>query len=96
MKEGWEDINEVLHFQVWPYIPKISYKELISRYYDDLLAGHFWIKKTQELVAQKYYYSIFYYDVKTFVNGYDICLTSKPVRHKPYRDLQSLPVTTYC
>ena len=36
-------------------MPEIIWTELINRSYDNPLAGHFGIKKTQELIAQKYY-----------------------------------------
>ena len=29
------------------------------------------------------------------MKGYDVCLALKAVRHKPYGDLQSLPVSTH-
>lgn len=45
----------MLNFQNLSYISKIIYKELISQYYNNLLAYHFEIKKTKELVTQKYY-----------------------------------------
>ena len=35
------------------------------------------------------------HDVKDYVWGCDICLASKAVRHKPYGDLQSLPILTH-
>lgn len=35
------------------------------------------------------------YDVKTYVKKYEVYLASQIVRHKPYRDLQSLPVIGY-
>ena len=34
-------------------------------------------------------------DVKAYVKRCDVCLASKEVRHKPYEDLQSLPVIIY-
>ena len=34
-------------------------------------------------------------DVENYVKGCDVCLTSKAVRHKPYGDLQSLPIPTH-
>ena len=55
VKDGWEDINGVLHHQSLPYVPEIIRTELISRHHDDPLAGHFDIKKIRELVARKYY-----------------------------------------
>ena len=33
--------------------------------------------------------------MKTYVKGCDICLASKAVRHKPYGDLQLLPIPTH-
>ena len=35
------------------------------------------------------------HDVEDYVKRYNVCLASKTVRHKPYGDLQSLPVSTY-
>ena len=93
--EGWEKIEQVLYYQGLPYVPKVIHSELINRHHDDLLAGHFGIKKTRKLVARKYYWPTLRRDVEAYVKGCDVCLTSKAVRHKPYRDLQSLPVPTY-
>ena len=53
------------------------------------------MEKTRELDAQKYYWLTLRADIEAYVKGCDICITSKAVRHKPYRDLQSLPVPTY-
>ena len=55
VKDDWQDIDGVLHYQGLPYVPEIIRTELISRHHDDPLAGHFGIKKTRELIAQKYY-----------------------------------------
>ncbi len=55
LPESWEDIKQVLHYQGLPYVPKVIRSELISRYHNDLLAGHFGIEKTRELIAKKYY-----------------------------------------
>ena len=52
---NWEDSDRILHHQGLPYIPEIIKTELISRYHDYSLVGYFGIKKTQELVARKYY-----------------------------------------
>ncbi len=87
LSEGWEDIEQVLHYQGLPYVPKVIRSELISRHYDDPLADHFGIEKTCELIAKKYYWPMLRQDVKTYVKGCDVCLASKAVRHKPYGDL---------
>ena len=46
LSEGWKDIEQVLHFQGLPYVPKVICSELISRHHDNPLAGHFGIEKT--------------------------------------------------
>ncbi len=55
LKEGWEEIEEVLHHQGLIYVLEIVRTELISRHHDDLLTGHFGIDKIRELIARKYY-----------------------------------------
>ena len=39
---------------------------------------------------------MFYRDVKNYVRGCNIYLALKAFCHKPYGDLQSLPVPTHC
>ena len=34
-------------------------------------------------------------DIEAYVKGCDICIISKAIRHKRYRDLQSLPVAIH-
>ena len=93
---NWEDFDGILHQQGLLYIPEIIRTKLISRYHNDLLVGHFSIKKTRELVARKYYWKTLCHDIEVYVRGYHIYLTSKAVRHKPYGNLQQLPVPTHC
>ena len=93
--EGWEDIEGVLQYRGFPYIPKIIWLELISWYHDNLLAGYFGIDKTQELIARKYYWPTLHWDIEAYVKGYDVCLASKAVWHKLYRNLQTLLVPTH-
>ena len=68
---------------------------MINRHHNDLLIGYFGIDKTRELVGQKYHWPSLRKDVKNYVQGCDVCLASKAVRHKPYFDLQSLPLPTH-
>ncbi len=88
-------MDGVLCHQGLLYMPEIVRTELINRYHDDPLAGHFEINKTRKLIAQKYYWLTLHHDVEAYVTGCDICLASKAVRHKPYGHLQSLPVLTH-
>ena len=93
--ESWDDIDGVLHHQGLPFVPKIIRIELISRHHDDPLAGHFSIEKTRELITQKYYSPTLRRDIEDYVRGCSVCLALKVVRHKPYGDLQSLPILTH-
>ena len=61
--------------------------KLISCYYNNFLNGHFGIKKTYELLAQKYYCSTLCHNVKAYLKSFNICLALKAIRHKPYNDL---------
>ncbi len=69
--------------------------ELISKNYDNLLAGNFGIDKIRELIAQKYYWLTLRRNVEAYVTGCIVCLASKSVRHKLYGDLQSLLVSIH-
>ena len=95
LQAGWEDINSVLHHQGLPFVPEAIHIELISRHHEDLLADHFDIDKTKELIGRKYYWLSLKKDVEAYVKGCDVCLDLKAVRHKAYNDLQSLPVPTH-
>ena len=68
---------------------------MINCHHNDLFAEHFDIDKTRELVSRKYYWPNLKKDVESYVRGWDVCLTSKAVPHKPYGDLQSLPILTH-
>ena len=92
LSENWEDSDRILYHQGLPYVSEIIRTEIISRHHDDLLASYFGIEKTRELVARKYYWQTLYHNLKVYVRRYDVCLASKTVRHKPYKNLQQLPV----
>ncbi len=95
LSEGWEDIGQVLHHLGLSYVPKVICSELISRHHDNPLIGHCGMAKTRELIARKYYWLTLQWDVEAYVKSCDVCLASKAVCHKPYGDLQLLPVPTY-
>lgn len=65
VQKSWEEIDRVLHYAKLPYVPKSIWMELMGYYHDKLLARYFEMKKTRELVTQKYYYDTFQYDIKT-------------------------------
>ena len=93
--EDWEDVKGVLGYQGLLYVPEIICSKVISCHHNDLLARHFRIDKTQEPIGWKYYWLSLRKDVKSYIKRYDVCLTSKVVRHKSYGDLKSLLILTY-
>ena len=89
-------INKILYYQRLLFVSEIVQTELINWYYDNLLIGHFGIDKwTKDFIKQKYYWSSLQRDIKAFIKGYDVYLGLKIVRHKPYNNLQSLPMLTH-
>ena len=93
--ESWSEIEGVLHYDGKPYILEILRTDLLERNHDDPLAGHFGVEKTLELLTRKYYWPKMRADVEKYVQGCDICMSSKVQRHKPYGSLQSLPIPTH-
>ncbi len=89
LPEGWEDIEQVFHYQGLPYVPKVIRSELTSKHHDDPLAGHFGIEKTRKLIARKYYWPTLRRDVEAYVKGCGVCLASKAIRHKCYEKVLS-------
>lgn len=51
LKEGWKDIDRILYYQGLPFVPNVIKIELINQYYNNLLAMHFDIDKTKELIS---------------------------------------------
>ena len=93
--DSYEEIDEILHHQGLPFVLKAIWTKLISHYYDNPLAGYFDIKKTCKLLAKKYYWPTLRHDVGAYVKDCDVCLASKAVPHKPYGNLQLLPIPTH-
>ena len=79
LAKDWRNIDGVLHHQGLPYVPEIIRTELISRHYNEPLAAHFEIKKTQELISRKYYWPTLRHDVEDYMRRCDVCLALKAV-----------------
>ena len=60
--------------------------------HDDPHAGHFGYLQTLELIRQKYYWPGISRDIKEYIDICDTCQQIKPMRHKPYGILHSLPL----
>lgn len=58
------------------------------------MASHFEIKKTSNLIAPKYYWSLLQQDIKSYIKGCDLYLALKIVKHKLYSNFQFLLILT--
>ena len=74
---------------------KIIRSKLINKYHNDLLAGHFGVNKTRELIGRKYYWPSLKKDIESYIKEYDIYLASKTVKQNLYGDFQSLLIPTH-
>lgn len=89
-------MRSILYYQGFPYIFEIIYFKIISCHHNNPYTDDFGIEKTGKLVVRKYFSSTFCQDIKAYVKGGDIFVTSKRVCHKQYRDFQLLPGPIYC
>ena len=87
-----EYMERVFQYKSLLYILKIIWYELISYHHNNFLEGDFEINKIWKLISTKYYYLLLCQDNKAYIKGCNICLASKIVWYKPYRNLQSLSV----
>ena len=85
----------MLYYQELLFVPEIIQTKLISRNYNNSLTSYFDGNKRKKLIGQKYYWPSFRKDIEAYVIGCDVYLTSKAVKHKPYNNLQALPVPTH-
>ena len=60
--------------------------------YDNLHAGHFGVTKTMELIYQKYHWLGITQKIKDYIIGCDVCQRMKAPCHKPYGEMQPLPI----
>ena len=95
LPEGWKDVEGVLQYQGLPYIPQLIGSKVISRQHNNPFIRYFGTDKTRESIGRKYYWPSQSKDVKTYNRGCDICLASKVVHHKAYKNLQFLPISTH-
>ena len=64
--------------------------ELLKHHHNNVLARHFEVKRTLELINHKYYWSDISKDVKNYIFSYNICQRVKVSRHCLYSEMQVL------
>ena len=95
--KGWRMASDgLLRRKGAAYVPNdmTVWVEIMKMNHDDLYAGHFGHTRTTELIRRKYFWPGLPRDVKQYFHGCDICQRTKSLRHKPYGELQSLPMPT--
>jgi transposase InsO family protein len=96
-RSGWDcDAHGALNYRGGLYIPELGGGRaiLLRRLHDDPLAGHFGYSRTLELVRRHYNWPHLPKEVKEYVATCTQCQRVKPLRHKPYGQLQTLPQPT--
>ena len=73
-------------------VPQARSEELIKRYHDGKLAGHFGISRTEDLIARRYLIPKLHEKVKNYVAKCDICQRVKAERQKQRGYLRQLNV----
>jgi len=88
------DNQELLRRNGATYVPNdpAVRQEIIQINHDDPYGGHFGKAKTVEIVQRKYYWPTMGRDIKDYVRTCEVCQKMKTPRHRPYGELQSLPI----
>ena len=95
LSQDWSFDNEnLLRYKGRLYIPEDNAlrQELISKCHDDPLAGHFGAEKTLDLLRRKYHWRNIAEQAQDYVRTCDICQRVKVAKHRPYGELQTLPL----
>ena len=90
----WQfDAQDLLRFEHTLYVPpeESLRAELMKRHHDDMLAGHFGVEKTKELLSRKYFWPGISKSVQEYVASCPVCQRVKVPRHRPYGVMQALP-----
>lgn len=92
---GWRiDQNGLLrrHDAVFvPADPAVRDEILLMRH-DDPLSGHFGVDRTLALLRQDFYWPGMDREVSDYIESCEVCQRTTVKRHRPYGELQSLPI----
>ena len=90
----WRVRDNILYYENRVYIPRDAElrREILRLHHDDKTAGHFGVKRTQDLIKRKFHWDGLSRDVAEWVETCPICQRMVPKRHKPYGKLENLPI----
>ncbi|KAK6212977.1 hypothetical protein QIS74_03097 [Colletotrichum tabaci] len=79
---------------VIPEVPTLQ-TEILRRHHDDPRSGHMGTAKTLELVTRKFHWENIGKSVQDYVRSCQACQGVRTPRHKPYGQLQPLPMPAH-
>ena len=68
--------------------------EILKANHDDPMGSHFGVKCTLEAIQLKYYWDTMQKDIETYIHKCDTCQQNKIHHHKPYGELEPIPVVS--
>ena len=89
---GWEWDDNILLHHGKIYVPASLREQVIQACHDDLLAGHFGVHCTEDLVRCLYYWLKLRELVSSYIWGCPTCAQMKADWHPPYGLLELLPL----
>ena len=95
LESSWKvDPKGLLRYNGAVYVPndQAIRQEIMRTNHDDPHGGHFGAARTTELIRRKYFWPAIAADIKKYVRECDVCQRTKAPRHRPYGELQSLPI----
>ncbi len=89
----WQQHDGLLNYCIQLYVPAArgAHTEILCRYYDDPMAGHFEAKRTREFVVRKYNWPGMARTVKAHSWACSTCQCMHPVQHRPHGMMEPLP-----
>ena len=94
-KDNWRiDYKSLLHYKGAIYIPNDQAvgQEIMRMNHNNPHGSNFGMVRTAELVHHKYFWMAIVVNIKEYVCDCNICQRVKAPWHKPYGELQSLPI----
>jgi hypothetical protein len=97
--KGWRKLpDEAVAVEEHVYVPRDEQlrQEIIREHHDDRAAGHLRYK-TQELITRNYWWLMISRDVKSYVDGCEVCQRTKVIHELSHAPLHphSIPTTPW-
>jgi hypothetical protein len=87
----WHLKDELLCYKEnWYVSSELIRRLLLKQNHDDSHANHFEVKRTLDLLQRKYFWSAMNQDVKDYVNHCETYHRIKIIKHKSFKQLQSI------